>query len=77
MRAVEELVRREQELRELGKPERTARREKDADTRALEKRIGDRIGLAIDINHKGDGGEVKLRYASLEQLDKLVALLSA
>ena len=48
---------------------------KDADTRALEKRIADKIGLAIDIKHKGEGGEVKLRYTSLEQLDKLVALL--
>ena len=50
---------------------------KDADTRALEKRITDRIGLAIDIKHKGDTGEVRLRYTSLEQLDKVVALLSA
>ena len=54
-----------------------ARKPKDADTRALEKRIADRIGLAIEIKHKGDSGEVRLRYKSLEQLDRLVALLSA
>ena len=53
------------------------KRGKDADTRALEKRITDRVGLAVDINHKGDGGEMRLRYGSLEQLDRLVALLSA
>ena len=54
-----------------------ARKPKDADTRALEKRLADRIGLAIEIKHRGDGGEVRLRYKSLEQLDRLVALLSA
>ncbi len=54
-----------------------ARKPKDADTRALERRLADRIGLAIEIKHRGDGGEVRLRYKSLEQLDRLVALLSA
>ena len=54
-----------------------ARKPKDADTRALERRLADRIGLAIEIKHRGDGGEVRLRYTSLEQLDRLVALLSA
>ena len=76
VRAVEEIVRAQADARDTSKPSRP-RAEKDADTRALEKRIADRIGLAIDIKPKGGGGEMKLRYESLEQLDRLVALLGA
>ena len=45
------------------------KREKDADTRALEKSLSDLLGLAVTIEHKGGKGEVRIRYASLEQLD--------
>ena len=76
VRDIERLVQIEQDVAPAGKTS-NARRAKDADTRALEKRLGDRIGLAIDIKHKGDSGEVRLRYKSLEQLDRLVALLGA
>ena len=76
VRAVEEIVKKESDARDFGAP--AARRvtiEKDADTRALEKRIADRLGLSVDIKHLGEKGEVRLKYASLEQLDRLVALL--
>ena len=76
VRAVEDLVRREQEMRERAEGfARIARREKDADTKALERRLTDKVGLAIDIRHKGEAGEVRLKYTSLEQLDRVVALL--
>jgi ParB family chromosome partitioning protein len=45
------------------------KREKDADTRALEKSLSDLLGLAVTIEHKAGKGEVRIRYASLEQLD--------
>ena len=78
VRAVEELIKREQDQKEQTDGfARFSRKAKDADTRALERRLSDRIGLAVDINHKGDGGEVRLKYATLEQLDKVVALLGA
>jgi ParB family chromosome partitioning protein len=48
---------------------KSARAEKDADTRALEKSISDALGLVIAIAHKPDGGEVRIRYKTLEQLD--------
>ncbi|HUG62333.1 MAG TPA: ParB/RepB/Spo0J family partition protein [Methylomirabilota bacterium] len=55
---------------------RSPKREKDADTRALEKRLGDALGLAVDIAHKPDGsGEVRIRYATLEQLDEIATRL--
>ncbi|MCB1498012.1 MAG: ParB/RepB/Spo0J family partition protein [Bauldia sp.] len=43
--------------------------EKDADTRALEKALGDVLGLGVAINHGKDGGELRIRYKTLEQLD--------
>jgi ParB family chromosome partitioning protein len=49
---------------------------KDADTRALEKQIADALGLAVEIRHRPDGsGEIRLRYASLEQLDEITRRL--
>jgi ParB family chromosome partitioning protein len=43
--------------------------EKDADTRALEKSLSDALGLSVTITHKGDAGEIRIRYSSLDQLD--------
>lgn len=52
---------------------KTARRKpsKDPDTRALEKALEDVLGFSVAIEHKGDGGELRIRYGSLEQLDAL------
>ena len=49
--------------------------EKDADTRALERELEARLGLTVSIDHKGSGGQVAIRYRSLEQLDDLLARL--
>lgn len=48
---------------------------KDADTRALEKSLTDRIGLTVAIDHKGNGGQVTVTYKTLEQLDDIVRRL--
>lgn len=45
--------------------------EKDADTRALEKLLSDVTGMKVEINHRDRGGEVRIRYSSLEQLDEV------
>ena len=45
--------------------------EKDADTRALEKLLTDLLGLTVTINHRGEAGDVRIQYKSLEQLDLL------
>lgn len=49
--------------------------EKDADTLALERALENRLGLKVEIEHKGPGGRVAIRYASLEQLDDLLTRL--
>lgn len=51
------------------------KREKDADTQSLEKLLSDHIGLRVAINHKEKGGEVRVAYKTLEQLDELCRLL--
>lgn len=50
---------------------RKAPADKDPDTRALEKAIEDVIGLNVAIEHGTRGGEIRIRYATLEQLDGL------
>lgn len=44
---------------------------KDADTRALEQALELVLGLEVKIRHVKDGGEVKIMYKNLEQLDAL------
>jgi len=44
---------------------------KSADIRALEKRLSDALGLAVDIVQRGAGGEVRVRYKTLEQFESL------
>jgi ParB family chromosome partitioning protein len=51
--------------------------EKDPDTAALEKQLADKLGLQIEIHDRGDkGGDVKIRYKTLEQLDEVCRRLS-
>jgi ParB family chromosome partitioning protein len=49
---------------------------KDPDTRALEKALQDVLGLTVSIDHKGQGGELRIRYKTLEQLDGLCRRLN-
>jgi ParB family chromosome partitioning protein len=50
-------------------------REKDADTRALERDLTAKLGLKTEIAFDGKGGAITIHYQSLEQLDELVAKL--
>lgn len=45
--------------------------EKDPDTLALEKLLSDVTGLTVAIAHKNKGGEVRIGYRTLDQLDDL------
>lgn len=48
---------------------------KDADTIALERSLSDVLGLKVQLAHKGQGGQLRIDYKSLEQLDELCRLL--
>ena len=41
----------------------------DADIVALERQLGDVLGLPVSIRDHGGAGEVTIRYATLDQLD--------
>jgi ParB family transcriptional regulator, chromosome partitioning protein len=48
---------------------------KDADTRALEKRLSDTLGLEVIIDHRGKGGTLRIKYSDLDQLDTVIKKL--
>jgi ParB family chromosome partitioning protein len=48
----------------------------DADLDALERQLGDILGLRVQVSHKGQGGAVMLHYSSLDQLDMICQRLS-
>ena len=51
--------------------------DKDVDTKALELDLQRSLGFDVDIRHvNGKGGEVRIKYAQLEQLDEICRLLS-
>jgi len=51
--------------------------EKDIDTASLEADLARVLGLGVDIRHKANGGEIRVKYRDLEQLDELCRLLTA
>jgi ParB family chromosome partitioning protein len=48
----------------------------NADIEALERQLGDMLGLRVKITHRSDGGVVALGYSSLDQLDMICQRLS-
>jgi len=55
---------------------RNAAKTFDADLDALERQLGDILGLKVQVTHKGQGGSVSLHYSSLDQLDMICQRLS-
>ena len=50
---------------------------KDADTRALEQRVSDALGLKVSVTHRDPGGTVMIQYRDLDQLDEILRRLDA
>ena len=48
----------------------------DADLAALERQLGDMLGLRVKVAHGRGGGTVALHYSSLDQLDMICQRLS-
>jgi ParB family transcriptional regulator, chromosome partitioning protein len=77
VRDVERIGQKEAQQAEPVRGEKPPAKEKDADTRALEKSLSDDLGLFVAISHKGEKGEVRIRFNSLDQLEALCAKLKA
>jgi ParB family chromosome partitioning protein len=56
--------------------ERSQQRPVDADLAALERQLGDLLGLKVKVAHGKNGGTVALHYSSLDQLDLICQRLS-
>ncbi|THF50303.1 ParB/RepB/Spo0J family partition protein [Allorhizobium terrae] len=54
-----------------------AAQSKDSDTIALERSLTDRLGLDVTISHKGSGGQLRINYKTLEQLEEICRLLES
>ena len=55
---------------------RNAKYPADADLLALQRQLGDMLGLKVDVAHNGKKGTVTLHYTSLDQLDMICQRLS-
>ena len=77
-------VRQAEELAKLAKPGRAGQqrsnqadsRPVDADLAALERQLGDLLGLRVKVAHGKSGGTVALHYSTLDQLDLICQRLS-
>jgi len=83
----QEVVRRGLSVRETEKLARAAKPKRQrpgpmeykgahADIEALERQLGDLLGLKVGIRHSPKGGQVTLSYTSLDQLDLICQRLS-
>jgi ParB family chromosome partitioning protein len=77
VRQAEELARRVVRPRGRQRPQSGAP-QKDPDTRLLEGDLSAAIGMAVSINHHPNdgGGELRIRYRSLDDLDRLCQRLA-
>jgi ParB family chromosome partitioning protein len=80
-------VRQTEKLAKVAPGERTGKKalsskgkmEKDADTKALESDLSAALSMSVSIDHQpgNEHGALTIRYQSLDDLDRLMALLSA
>lgn len=65
------------DIKAQSEPQRapSTRDQKDSDTLALERTLSDALGLDVTINHKANGGQIRIAYKSLEQLEEICRLL--
>ncbi len=77
VRDAETLTRKATTGSEAPRRSASASSEKDADTLALERNISDQLGLKVEISFAGEkGGDVRIHYKSLEQLDEICRRLA-
>ena len=78
VRQAEERARREREpdRESSGARSRSKAQPVDSDLAALERQLGDMLGLKVRVSHKDQGGTVTLHYSTLDQLDMICQRLS-
>lgn len=80
VRETEKLASGKKAAAKTGKSESGARARlasgKDSDTSALERDLSNLLGLKVSITFRGSGGELKIHYNTLEQLDDVLRRLN-
>lgn len=76
VRETERLAREAKPARAKGGRAPAAAAGQDADIAALERQLGDVLGLRVKIAHAGAGGTLTLGYSTLDQLDMVCQRLS-
>jgi ParB family transcriptional regulator, chromosome partitioning protein len=71
VRDVEELAQRGVEGRQTDSAPKELRTSQDPHIRDLEKSLSDALGLRVRIASKGESGEIRIRYSTIEQFDSL------
>ena len=78
VRQTEAMIRQERDTGNVSKRGRQPTiTDKDPNTAALERDLGNHLGLKVEIDERGEAGTLKLQYQSLEQLDDLLQRLMA
>ncbi len=75
VRETEALVRAESAPKKGKGAAKSEKKGGDADIRALERDLAKTLGLEVKLTVKGQGGDLTIRYADLDQLDALLAKL--
>jgi len=70
VRAVEKLVKQQQQIADEKKPEKP---QKDPDTLRLQEELSNKTGAKVEINHQRNGkGKLVINYTSLEELEGII-----
>lgn len=77
VRETEALVQNGSDKPSRKKPKRETAEPVSADLRDLQNRLSDQTGLKVEIRSRGEAGQLVLNYASLEQLDDMIARLES
>lgn len=75
VRQIEDAVR---DRREMGRPQpaTTVRQVRPVEIIELEKRLSDKLGSKVKINYRNQKGKVEIKFASLEDLERIYRTLS-
>lgn len=77
VRQVEDAVRTRRDL-ELPEPtaSKAVRQIRPVEIIELEQRLGDHLGAKVKIRYRNENGKVEIRFASLEELERIYRILS-
>ena len=77
VRQTEAMIRRDRDSGQTSGPRHVADSDKDPNTAALERDLGNLLGLKVEIDEQGESGTLTMHYRSLEQLDDVLQRITS